>query len=1089
MSILWPHKSSRSLTPFVSPSNGVWWRLIAAALVLVANLCFSADEKPGNDGSVQVTHWSFQPIRRPALPHTRWKPRNPIDHFVFDKLAKWGPAPEATRRSLIRRLYFDLIGLPPTPEEVRAFERDKSAGAYEKVVERLLASPRYGERWAQHWLDVVRFAETHGFEMNQPRSTAWLYRDYVIDSLNGDKPYDRFMVEQLAGDCLGEDAATGFLVAGPWDQVKSPDPVLTAAQRADELHDMVSTVGSALLGLTVGCARCHNHKFDPVPQTDYYAIKACLAGVQHGERKLRTPDLAVREKEARASQARLQNVEAALTEFEPIASTDRVLLVQPDPSFGSRVIQLLKPAKQISFQEGTARGEKEDPGDLGRLPNFARGCLSWSNSANTAVFACHPGITGRFQLWLSWGCGLETHANDARYVLDHDGDLTTTNDQAEVASVDQRNFSDGSERRSAKALWSGFYDAGVWDLSPSNTLLLLSGTNEGSVTAGPLAFVQQPTTQAGSELGPNSVTPIASAQGGAKTIRTSTASSKAPGTFLRAPVNARRNIERFAAVPAKRLRFTILRTSDAEPCIDELEVYAARSQATNIALATAGTKSSASSVFPNSEIHRLEHLNDGKYGNSRSWISNERSNSWVELEFNEEVTVNRVVWARDREQKFSDRLPLDYRVEVALNSNDWRLVASSQDRVPYLGGRPAAPDLSLNGLASAEASQLRKLLDDRRELEARLKELASGPMVYGGQLTEKPEPTHRLQRGDPMQKREVVEPGVLTAIALVFGYEPEREGASSAPTVALEGTTRPEAALTDDQRRRMALAHWIAAPANPLPARVIVNRLWQHHFGEGLVSTPSDFGRKGSPPSHPELLDWLAAELVMPAVQAGGTQQDLRPWSLKHIHRLIVNSAAYRQSSDSRPEPMAADAACRLLWRFPPQRLEAEPLRDAILAVSGKLDLSRGGAGFSAFETNDNYVRVYSPKKSFGPPEWRRMVYMTKVRMQQDATFGAFDCPDGGQIAPKRMRSTTPLQALNLLNSAFIIQQADFFAARLEKEAGKDIRSQAHLGFELAFNRDPDKKELSAAQALITQHGLNLFCRALFNSSEFIFVE
>ena len=235
------------------------------------------------------SHWSFQPVVRPAVPQIA-EPgselRNAIDAFVLAKLCENGlsPSPEADRCALIRRLYFDVIGLPPSPEEVEQFVEDGDAAAYEKLVERLLSSPHFGERWARHWLDVVRFAESHGFEMNQPRPNAWPYRDYVIRSFNEDKPYDRFIVEQISGDALGADEATGFLVAGPWDQVKSPDPVLTAQQRADELHDMVSTTGSAFLGLTVGCARCHSHKFDPISQTDYYAMTAVFAGVRHGER-------------------------------------------------------------------------------------------------------------------------------------------------------------------------------------------------------------------------------------------------------------------------------------------------------------------------------------------------------------------------------------------------------------------------------------------------------------------------------------------------------------------------------------------------------------------------------------------------------------------------------------------------------------------------------------------------------------------------------------------------------------------------------------------------------------------------------------
>ncbi|TXT25004.1 MAG: hypothetical protein FD138_3006, partial [Planctomycetota bacterium] len=252
---------------------------------------------------VAKSHWAFRPLVRPALPTSRisnlrseisnFKFQNPIDAFILTRLEHEGlkPSPEADRATLIRRLKFDLLGLPPSPVEVAEFVAAPEPDAYERLVERYLASPHLGERWARHWLDVVRFAESHGFEMNQPRPNAWPYRDYIIRSFNEDKPYDQFVFEQLAGDTVGVDEATGFLVGGPWDQVKSPDLGLTLQQRADELHDMVSTTGSVFLGLTVGCARCHNHKFDPISQLDYYGMKACFAGVQHGERPLRAAEL------------------------------------------------------------------------------------------------------------------------------------------------------------------------------------------------------------------------------------------------------------------------------------------------------------------------------------------------------------------------------------------------------------------------------------------------------------------------------------------------------------------------------------------------------------------------------------------------------------------------------------------------------------------------------------------------------------------------------------------------------------------------------------------------------------------------------
>ncbi len=339
-------------------------------------------------------------------------------------------------------------------------------------------------------------------------------------------------------------------------------------------------------------------------------------------------------------------------------------------------------------------------------------------------------------------------------------------------------------------------------------------------------------------------------------------------------------------------------------------------------------------------------------------------------------------------------------------------------------------------------------------MRRRLADLTAAGVAYAGRLVP-PEVTYRLHRGDAMQQKEVVGPGVLSAIG---------------PKLDLPATAT-------DPERRAALAKWITDPAHPLTARVIVNRLWQHHFGAGIVDTPSDFGHNGGKPTHPELLDWLASDLVE------------HKWSLKHVHRRIVTSATYRQSSAADARGLATDAQARLLWRFPPQRIEAEPLRDAILFVSGKLDVTMGGPGFDLFERNTNYVKVYAPKKEFGPAEFRRMIYQFKPRMQLDDTFGAFDCPDGGQIAPRRNVSTTPLQALNLLNSRFVLQQAGYFAERVRGEAGPEPAAQVERVFALAFQRPPAEKELTAAVKLVTDHGLAALCRAVLNANEFVFVD
>jgi hypothetical protein len=397
-------------------------------------------------------------------------------------------------------------------------------------------------------------------------------------------------------------------------------------------------------------------------------------------------------------------------------------------------------------------------------------------------------------------------------------------------------------------------------------------------------------------------------------------------------------------------------------------------------------------------------------------------------------------------------LATKYRIAVA-NAPDgpWTVVATSDDRLPYRPGqKPAPPSAADDSTAARRAT----LLARQKELQSKLAALAKQPDAYAGTFTQPP-PTHRLHRGDPMQKREQVSPGAVEAVS------PKLELKSDAP----------------EQQRRLALAKWVTDPKNPLPARVMANRLWHYHFGRGLVATPSDFGHMGAAPTHPRLLDWLASELV-----DGG-------WKLKRIHRLIVLSSTYRQSGAPDPSAASVDADVALLWRYPPRRLEAEAIRDAVLAVSGKFDVRMGGPGFSPFKPNDNYVRVYDPKEDFGPPDWRRMVYQFRARAQQDHVFGAFDCPDSSQIAPRRTNSTTPLQALNLLNSRFMLQQANFFAERVEKEGGPDQGQQVTLAFRLAYGRHPSDGERHAAQTLIESEGLVPFCRALYNSNEFVYVD
>jgi hypothetical protein len=803
-------------------------------------------------------HWSFKPLTRSDgfQPSSTAESCHSLDAFIDAKLKENGlhRSPEADPVSWLRRVTFDLTGLPPTPEEVSAFTQNKSYRSHESysaVVERLLASPRYGERWAQHWLDVVRYADTHGFEVNTERPNAWPYRDYVIRAFNSDTPYDRFIKEQLIGDALGQDAATGFLVTASVllpGQIGKDDQSKRLA-RQDSIDEIVVNIGQTFLGLSIGCARCHDHKFDPITAKDYYAMQAFVAGVEYGDRDLRTPEADAARAEAKRLQPRLAEIDKELSRFVPLVKS-------------------------------------------------------------------------------------------------------------------------GAER------------------------------------------------------------PM---------------------------INARENADRFVPMKAKRVRFTIKATNNLEPCIDEIEVF--NTSGENIALATAGTQRKSGGDIGVAERHELRFINDGRYGNGRSWMAAEKGKGWVELEFSQEQTIERVVWGRDREGNLTDRLAIDYQIEIGDSAGQWLTVADASDRRKFNPKDKKQAKLTLSGLSPVEAKSAKRLMQEKADIEAKIRAAENAQKVFAGTFRT-PDDIHLLNRGDPEQPKEPVTPAVLSAL-----------GDLKLPKESVE------------QQRRRVLADWIASPQNPLTARVMVNRIWQGHFGVGLVATPSDFGHLGMKPTHPELLDWLAAEFI----RSG--------WSVKQMHRLVVLSAAYRRTSfQARSLPgnelgssFYKDAESRYLWRFPSRRLEAESIRDSMLAVSGQLNFKMHGRGFNLFDQRGG-LSGFDPIETFTPDNQRRMIYAHKVRREPETVFGAFDCPDAGQSTSIRRASTTPIQALNLFNSLFTLTQADAFAARVKKEVGDDTAKQINRAYLLALSRAPNADELRESEPIVRQHGIATLCRALFNSNEFLFV-
>ena len=685
-------------------SIGICLALLAVGTAAAASSARTPADLPFTDH--QRSHWAFQPVTEPVVPAIARG--NAIDAFISKELVDRGmqPGPRAGRITLIRRATFDLHGLPPTPQEVRNFLEDDSPKAYERVIDRLLASPRYGERWARHWLDLARYAESEGFKSDETRPNAWRYRDYVIDSLNADKPYDRFVQEQIAGDELWPNSpqariGTGFNRHYPDES----NAAILIQRRQEVLLDITDTVGSVFLGLTYGCAKCHDHKFDPILQADYYRLQAFFTNV--------TPDDEIHllnERERAEHSRRLAAWKESTREIR--SQMDEILDEKREEAFRTQVDRRA-PETQEAFNKPASERTMYE-----RL-----------------LFQQH--------MWQM------RYHNDARL---------------------------------------------------ANTL-----------------------------------------KGEAK--------------------------ERYRALEA--------------------------------------------------ELAGFEHLK-----------------------------------------------PPELPVGIGIKE---------------LGNE--APKTHILSFANYAA---------------------------------------------PLQE---VQPGFLTLL----------ETGPAAYTPALGGRS---------SGRRTALAKWLTDPENPLPARVMVNRLWHYHFGQGIVRTPSDFGLMGERPTHPGLLDWLAGEF---------TRND---WSLKHMHRLIMTSETYRQASSLRHEAAEADPFNKLLWRFPPQRLEGEVIRDSMLAVSGRLNNQMSGP--SAYPSLPEGAAP--PRGGWEVPERRheqdrRSVYVFVRRNSRYPMLESFDMPDTHESCARRSTTTTAPQALALLNSEHTLAWAQGLAGRILDEAGEDRSRQIEAGFQLAYSRSPDSWE------------------------------
>lgn len=789
---------------------------------------------------VTTDHWSFQSVQRPALPN---KEDHPVDAYLDAQLKESNIPPNATADplSLIRRASIVLTGLSPTPEQVNEFRIHYAANpqsAYAELIDRFIESPHFGERWAQHWLDVIRWAESNGSEANLYRKNAWLYRDYVVRAFNEDIPYNRFIQEQIAGDSMGAGDATGFLVAGPHVPAATVgrEPSAIRQARADRLDEILQTIGASVMGVTMNCARCHSHKFDPISLKDYYAMTGVFQDVEFGSRS---------------------------PEFSP---------EHPRRQRGDTLMEEINKQRAMLSPNG-----------------------GWEEN---------------------WGAYREMHF---------------------------------------KAV----------------------------------------TTQ------------------------------------------------------AIRIRFKMRNLG-----LDELEVFGPNNPLKNLAELRHGTKVTGYPEEGTDGRNPILRIHDGEYG-TMAWRTKIPKDSnempWVIFEFTQAQAIDRLRLSANREYFYDTdyltqkpHLPrYEYDLDIRRRDGTWQAWTGTWQ---------------VNKKLIEQHAGRKNILKSIQDNIDSLSEEGPKPSFVGRFVS--PEITYVLHRGSPENPRDEVSPA-----------GPEILGGGLNLTSNSSG-----------HERRARFANWITQSENPLTARVMVNRIWHHIFGTGIVTTTSDFGEAGANPTHPELLDWLAAEFVKP------TSPNRAPWSMKGMIRLIVMSDTFRRSSAPSDYGLKKDPDAALLWRFPPRRMEAEVIRDGILLASGKMDLRLGGRSYRIHNEKKTYAQ-WQVVDNHGPATWRRMLYQERMRRVDDRMFTAFDFPDCGQVRGKRPVSTTPLQALNLMNSQFMVEQANFIAERAKTETkGRPMQAAVSRCFELILTRQPSENELALAIRIAKEHDLNLVCRGLINSNEFAFL-
>ncbi|MDA1045455.1 MAG: DUF1549 and DUF1553 domain-containing protein [Verrucomicrobia bacterium] len=839
----------------------------------------SIDIEPGRG------FWSFQPLKAVAPPQVKATPwvRTDIDRFILAPLQAQGLAPndEANRRTLVRRVYFDLWGLPPEPAEVEAFVADPSPDAYEHLIDRLLAGSHYGERWARHWLDLARFAESNGYAFDQDRAGAFHYRDFVIKALNEGMPYDQFVRLQIAGDQIAPEsymaqAATGFLAAGPFTSQQTQKE--RERSRYEQLDDVVGTIGTSMLGLTVGCARCHDHKYDPLTTHDYYRFVACFA-------------------------------ETGFQDFDH----------DPDTA-GTRVAKEKFDAAHKSFVDARVQFEKDQ-------------------------------LSGRLDQWLA------TRSAPPSPEKLGDWQVIGPFGAADFKKAFEEAFAPEKEIDLGKA-----YDALKWTPRPE--------WKDGQVH------------------------------------NTLTGDNSANYLYRTIEVGESRPLE-----------ISLGRDDAIKVFLNGKQVYA---------LETSGGAS------PDQDKVTLQLL----AGANHLLVKIVNSSGPSGFYFSTKPGIPKNI--QDIFDLAADKRNDQQKAELA----KWYA--------------PRDADWSKLNLAEQEHLKTQPTPAITKVFAAR-----KGGATYNfGADTRK---VYFLERGNSYAKQELATPGFLSVLE------------TSGTTAQQWLNTAAEGGDPVPVPPRVALASWLTdlqQGAGPLLARVIVNRLWQHHMSRGIVATPSDLGSQGTRPTHPELLDFLAVELVR-----GG-------WKLKPIHKQILMSAVYRQSGETNAAAVKADPENGLWWRHGTVRLEAEVIRDTLLAVSGSLDKTMFGMG------------------SLDQASPRRSIYLTVKRSNLVPMLQLFDAPDSIQSIGHRIVTTVPPQALAMMNSALARQLAEKFVTRIRPAADTPPDQVVEQAYALALSRPPTVAEKAQMVGFIngqtasyggTGNAADLavadFCQLMLCLNEFIFVD